>query len=50
MLWPALAVIVAIGITMALVWRPPPEQPEAPAAASSASKTRVDALMPEPAK
>jgi hypothetical protein len=35
MLWPALAVIVAIGITMALVRRPPPEQPNAPAAAQS---------------
>jgi hypothetical protein len=32
MLWPALAVIVALGFTMALVLRPPPEQPEAPAA------------------
>ena len=29
-LWPALALIVALGVTMALVWRPPPEQPEAP--------------------
>ena len=35
MLWPALAVIVAIGITMALVRRPPPEQPEVPAATQS---------------
>ena len=32
MLWPALAVLVAVGFTMALVLRPPPEQPEAPAA------------------
>jgi hypothetical protein len=31
-LWPALAVIVALGFTMALVLRPPPEQPAAPAA------------------
>jgi len=31
-LWPALALIVALGFTMALVLRPPPEQPEAPAA------------------
>jgi hypothetical protein len=29
MLWPALALIVAFGLTMALVLRPPPEQPEA---------------------
>ena len=33
MLWPVLAVIVALGFTMALVMRPPPEQPRAPAAA-----------------
>ena len=39
MLWPALALIVAFGFTMALVLRPP---------ADSASKTRVNALMPEP--
>jgi hypothetical protein len=45
MLWPVLAVIVAFGFTMALMKRPPPETP-----ADSASKTRVDALMPEPAK
>jgi hypothetical protein len=49
MLWPALAALVALGVTMALVLRPPPEQPEAPPA-DSASKTRVNALMPEPAK
>jgi hypothetical protein len=45
MLWPALALIVAFGFTMALVLRPPPEAP-----ADSASKTRVNALMPEPGK
>jgi hypothetical protein len=27
LLWPALAVIVALGFTMALVLRPPPEPP-----------------------
>jgi len=43
MVWPALALIVAFGFTMALVLRPPPEPP-----ADSASKTRVNALMPEP--
>jgi len=43
LLWPALALIVALGFTMALVKRPPPEAP-----ADSAPKTRVDALMPEP--
>jgi hypothetical protein len=32
MLWPVLALIVALGFTMALVMRPPPEQPGAPAA------------------
>jgi hypothetical protein len=29
MVWPALALIVAFGLTMALVFRPPPDQPEA---------------------
>ena len=38
LLWPALAVIVALGVTMALVLRPPPEQPEAPAAQSEPAK------------
>jgi hypothetical protein len=38
MLWPALAVIVALGITMALALRPPPEQPEAPPAQTEAPK------------
>jgi hypothetical protein len=38
MLWPALAVIVALGITMALVRRPPPEQPEAPSTQSEPAK------------
>ena len=45
MLWPALAIVVALGFTLALVKRPPPEPP-----ADSASNTRVNALMPEPAK
>jgi hypothetical protein len=27
MLWPVLAVLVALGLTMALVKRPPPEPP-----------------------
>jgi len=31
MLWSGLALIVALGFTMALVLRPPPEQPEVPA-------------------
>jgi hypothetical protein len=44
LIWPALAVIVALGFTLALAWRPPPEPP------NSESKTRVDAPMPEPAK
>lgn len=43
LLWPALALIVALGFTMALVLRPPPEPP-----AGVESKTRVNALMPEP--
>lgn len=43
LLWLALSLIVALGFTMALVKRPPPEPP-----ADSAPKTRVDALMPEP--
>jgi hypothetical protein len=38
MLWPALAVIVALGFTMALVLRPPPEQPESPPAQSEPAK------------
>lgn len=32
MLWPALAVLVALGFTLALALRPPPEPPAAPAA------------------
>jgi hypothetical protein len=32
MLWPVLAVIVALGFTLALALRPPPENPEAPPA------------------
>ena len=32
LLWPMLALIVALGVTMALALRPPPEAPEAPAA------------------
>jgi len=43
LLWPVLALIVALGFTMALALRPPPEPP-----ADSAPKTRVDALLPEP--
>jgi hypothetical protein len=31
MVWPALALIVAFGLTMALVLRPPPEPPDAQA-------------------
>jgi hypothetical protein len=45
LLWPVLAIVVALGFTLALVKRPPPEPP-----ANSESKTRVDAPMPEPAK
>ena len=41
LLWPALAVIVALGVTMALVLRPPPEQPEAPARAIGAGEMSV---------
>jgi hypothetical protein len=32
LLWPVLALVVGLGFAMALVLRPPPEQPEAPAA------------------
>jgi hypothetical protein len=45
LLWPALALIVAFGFTMALVLRTPPEPP-----AGLESKTRVDALTSEPRK
>jgi len=45
LLWPLLALLVAVGFTKALVKRPPPEQP-----ANDASKTRVNAFMPEPRK
>jgi hypothetical protein len=38
MLWPALAVIIALGVAMALVWRPPPEQPEPPLVQSEPAK------------
>jgi hypothetical protein len=31
-IWPVLAILVALGFTMALVKRPPPEQPTPPAA------------------
>ena len=34
-IWPVLAILVALGFTMALVLRPPPEQPEAPATETS---------------
>jgi hypothetical protein len=47
-IWPVLAIMVALGFTLALALRPPPEQPAPPA--NSESKTRGDALMPEPAK
>lgn len=42
MLWPVLAVIVALGFTMALVLRLPPEQtaPEQPAPAASAEASK----------
>jgi hypothetical protein len=43
LVWPVLAVIVALGFTLALALRPPPDPP-----ADSAPKTRVNALMPEP--
>ena len=45
LVWPVLAILVAFGFTMALVKRPPPDPP-----AGIESKTRVDALMPEPRK
>jgi len=32
LLWPALALAVALGVTLALALRPPPEEPETPAA------------------
>ncbi|HMK79081.1 MAG TPA: hypothetical protein VK438_05495 [Xanthobacteraceae bacterium] len=35
MLWPILAVLVALGFTMALALRPPPEQGDAPAQSES---------------
>jgi hypothetical protein len=35
MLWPVLALAVALGFTMALVLRPPPEQPKAPTTETS---------------
>jgi hypothetical protein len=37
-LWPALALIVAVGFTMALALRPPPDQPEPPSAQSEPAK------------
>jgi hypothetical protein len=49
LLWPVLAVVVALGFTLALVKRPPQEKVESPPA-NSESKMRVDAPMPEPAK
>jgi hypothetical protein len=30
MLWPVLALAIGIGVTLALVWRPPPPASEAP--------------------
>jgi len=38
LLWPLLAVLVALGFTMALVKRPPPEKPESPPAQSEPAK------------
>ena len=38
LLWPALALVVALGFTLALVLRPPPEQPESPPARSEPAK------------
>ena len=38
MLWPVLAAIVAFGVIMALLLRPPPEQPEAPPTQSEPAK------------
>ena len=32
LIWPALAVLVALGFTLALVKRPPPDPPPAPSA------------------
>jgi len=32
MVWPALALIIALGFTLALVLRPPPEQTQSPPA------------------
>ena len=38
LLWPVLAVVVALGFTMALVKRPPQENPESPPAQTEAAK------------
>jgi len=38
LLWPVLAVVVALGFTMALVKRPPPEKLESPAAQAEPAK------------
>jgi hypothetical protein len=38
MFWPVLALMVALGFTMALVKRPPPEQPQAPLTQSEPAK------------
>jgi hypothetical protein len=38
LLWPALAVVIALGFTLALVLRPPPEQTEAPPAQAEPAK------------
>lgn len=38
MLWPALAVTIALGFALALVLRPPPEQIQSPPAQSEPAK------------
>jgi hypothetical protein len=38
LLWPALALIVGLGFTLALVLRPPPERPESTPAQSEPPK------------
>jgi hypothetical protein len=36
LIWPILALLVAFGLTMAIVLRPPPDAPETPAASEPA--------------
>jgi hypothetical protein len=38
LLWPLLGIVVALGVTMALVLRPPPEQVETPASQTEPPK------------